>query len=130
MSESNPIFNEANFPVQSALWFNNTLNEYLSYAPKQDNVFALANLMLCLEYKAVAVYCNDTYLLPPLPPFYYSIGALGSTVQSPSNAVETIRRIVTYFVECDVIPDNDRGYWHTRLMRLLKSFVDDHIPKN
>ena len=129
MRESKPIFFEPTHPVQTASWFNDKIDEYISSVPDRGCILLLANLMLRLEYRSNVMYCPDTYPLPAQPHSYSPYGVLSTSANFPE-AVDTLRRVVAYFVTSDVIPDNDRGYWHTRLMQLLKSVSDDHIPKN
>lgn len=131
MSESKPIFDKPNSPVQLARWFNEKIDEYIAGVPNRSYVLLLANLILGLQYRTTVMYCDDTYLLP-LPPTTFENNPrepFGSP-QDYSLAINVLRNSVDYFVECDEIPDNARGYWHTRLMQLLQSLSDDHITKN
>lgn len=124
MTECKPIFDTPNAPVRSASWFKDAINEYLSYASDQSSVFLLANLMLDFQHKATVMYCPDTYLIP-LPPTHFTSEVVRDQ-PSCDMALESIRHTVTYFVECDGIPDNDRGYWHTRLENLIKEVQRAH----
>ena len=121
MTEGKPIFPEALFPVQSARHFTEKVIEAQG-ACGDRLIFLLAELMRFLEYKAALMYCPDSRHIPEPPKFYSQLGAINVTFDY---ATSEVRRVIAYFVSC--VPDNDRGYWHTRLDALIKEVQQAHL---
>lgn len=118
MRNSLSIIQSEQQPVHTAEWLLAKV-ESSPFFPSTQYVALIADQLLMLEYKVDVMYCPDTFTIPT-PPHRY--GAQYRLLPTPTNpALDTVHRIIKFFVSSDKIPDTDRGYWHNRLAGMLDS---------